>query len=119
MHFDKDFDKILSMRDIKDNLAENLTRLRQAAGFTQSDIAGKLNYTDKSISKWEHGDSVPPIDVLKELADIYGVSLDFLVTEHQTEEYDKKYNVKENIPNKIIITLLAISLVWIVATVLG
>ncbi len=106
------------MREIKDNLAENLTKLRQANNLTQSELAEKLNYTDKSVSKWEHGESVPPIDVLKSLADIYGVTLDFLVEEHQSEVYDKRYNYKENKPNKIVITLLAVSLVWIISTLL-
>ncbi len=112
------FGKITGMKEVKDCLAENLTRLRQASGITQSELAKTLNYTDKSVSKWEHGDAVPPIDVLKKLADIYGVTLDFLTEEHSDSEYDRKYNVKGNRPNKIIITLLAVSLVWIIATLL-
>lgn len=106
------------MKDVKDILAENLTHLRQASGITQSELAKRLNYTDKSVSKWEHGDAVPPIDVLKSLADIYGVTLDFLTEEHMDSEYDKKYNLKENVTNKRVITLLAVSLVWIIATLL-
>lgn len=112
------FGKITGMKEVKDCLAENLTRLRQASGITQSELAKTLNYTDKSVSKWEHGDAVPPIDVLKKLADIYDVTLDFLTEEHSDSEYDRKYNVKGNRPNKIIITLLAVSLVWIIATLL-
>ena len=57
------FGKIENMKDVKDILAENLTHLRQASGITQSELAKRLNYTDKSVSKWEHGDAVPPIDV--------------------------------------------------------
>ena len=101
--------------DIKQTIAQNLTRLRQAKGYTQNEIAKVFNYTDKSVSKWEHGDATPPIDVLKDLADFYNVSLDDLVTEHG-ESFDKVYKGKKNVTNKIIITLLATSIVWLIAT---
>ena len=106
------------MEDIKKTLAQNLTSLRNENKLTQSEVAKILNYTDKSVSKWEHGDAVPPIDVLKNLADLYNVSLDYLVTGKEDTSYDKRYTSKENTPNKIIITLLSVSLVWIVATFL-
>ena len=59
------------MNNVKNNIASNLTRLRKEHNLTQSELALKLNYTDKSVSKWEHGESVPPIETLKELADLY------------------------------------------------
>ena len=104
------------MSEIKDILAKNLVKLRQTKILTQSELAKQLNYSDKSISKWEHGDAVPPIDVLKEIADFYGVSLDFLVTEKIDEDFLKKLAKDKNFTNKVIITLLAISFVWLIAT---
>ena len=106
------------MNNVKDILAQNLIKLRTENNLTQTELAEKLNYTDKSISKWEHGETTPPIDVLKDIADLYNVSLDYLVTETPDEFYDKKYNVKENTPNKLLITLLSTSIVWIIATML-
>lgn len=106
------------MNNVKDILAQNLIKLRTENNLTQTELAEKLNYTDKSISKWEHGETTPPIDVLKDIADLYNVSLDYLVTETPDEFYDKKYNVKENAPNKLLITLLSTSIVWIIATML-
>ena len=105
------------MSDIKDIIAQNLTKLRQANNLTQLDLAERLNYSDKSISKWEHGDATPPINVLKDIADLYGVSLDFLVSENPNEVYDKTYGNKNNNKNKIIITLLSVSLVWLAAVI--
>ncbi len=108
------------MNNIKEILPQNLTKLRLDRNMTQSEVAEKLNYTDKSVSKWERGEAIPPVDVLKDIADLYGVSLDFLVT--NTDEYatDKTHNQEQKIikANKVIITFLAVSLVWIVATVL-
>lgn len=106
------------MDDIKSNIAKNLIKLRKQNKMTQSELANKLNYTDKSISKWEHGDATPPIDVLKAIADLYGVTLDSLVADNSDEFYDKKYNVKSNLANKLLITLLSVSIVWIIATIL-
>lgn len=106
------------MNNVKDNLPQNLTKLRLSSKMTQSEVAEKLNYTDKSVSKWERGEAIPPIDVIKDLADLYGVSIDYLVSDGKNISYDKRYTSKANNANKIIIMLLAVSLVWIIATVL-
>ncbi|MBQ3219548.1 MAG: helix-turn-helix transcriptional regulator [Clostridia bacterium] len=106
------------MSQVKYIIAKNLTKLRQEKGYTQLELAEILNYTDKSVSKWENGDVTPPIDVLVALADIYGVSLDYLVEENFAENFDKRYQSKQNNLNKIFITSLAVLFVWLVATVL-
>lgn len=106
------------MENVKEILGKNITALRTKHGLTQTELAEKLNYTDKSVSKWEHGDSTPPIDVLKEIAELFGVTVDYLISEEPEEDYDKIYNAKENKTNKIIITFLAVSLVWLIAIVL-
>lgn len=105
------------MSDIKETLGKNITALRMKNGMTQSELAEKLNYTDKSISKWEHGDSTPPIEVLKELADLFGVTVDYLISDESNESYDKIYTGKNNITNKIIITCLAVLVVWLLAMI--
>ena len=106
------------MNNIKEILPQNLTKLRLEHNMTQSEVAEKLNYTDKSVSKWERGEAIPPVDVLKDIADLYGVSLDFLVTNTEEVSADKSRKQKNIKANKVIITSLAVSLVWIVATVM-
>ena len=69
------------MEDIKSVIAKNITQLRQAAGMTQSELGEKLNYSDKSVSKWERAESIPDVAVLKQLADLFGVKLDDLLRE--------------------------------------
>lgn len=61
-------------------VANNLSYYRKKSGLTQSAVAEKLNYSDKAISKWERGDGIPDAYVLSQLAIIYGVSLDILVS---------------------------------------
>lgn len=105
------------MNNIKEALAKNITALRIKSKMTQSELAAKLNYTDKSVSKWEHGDSVPPVEVIKEIANLFGVTVDFLLSDNTDESYDKIYVGKGNLTNKIIITGLAVLMVWLLATI--
>ena len=67
------------MEDLKHIIAKNICDLRTAKGMTQLELAEKLNYSDKAVSKWERGESVPDITVLKEIADLFDVTLDYLV----------------------------------------
>ena len=53
-------------------IAENLVYYRKKAQMTQLQLAEKLNYSDKSISKWERGEGVPDIFILAQLAKLYG-----------------------------------------------
>ena len=64
-------------------VADNLIRLRIAAGLTQAELGERLNYSDKSVSKWERGDAVPDVFVMKQIADIYGVTVDYLLESHE------------------------------------
>ena len=57
---------------------DNLVQMRKLLRMTQEDIAEKLGVTRQSVAKWEAGDSVPDLDKCKQLADIFGVSLDDL-----------------------------------------
>ena len=64
------------MDELKELIAKNLIHFRTMAGLTQLELATKLNYSDKSISKWERGVAIPDVLVLKQLADIYGIKVD-------------------------------------------
>jgi len=109
---------MLIMKELKNIIAENLIDLRKANKLTQLELAEKLNYSDKAISKWERGESLPDIVILKQLADMYGVSVDYILSQHN-EEAKAKYHVpKPELNNKLIITLLACLSVWLLATIL-
>ena len=59
------------MEDIRQILADNLTKLRKANNYTQIELGKKLGFTDKAVSKWEQGDTVPDIETLKKLSDLF------------------------------------------------
>lgn len=111
------------MTEIKDILASNLRALRKARGLTQLELAEQLNYSDKSVSKWEHGDAVPDIEVLAAIAAFYGVRVDDLITERADGEPPAPA-VGSDAPrargitgNRRIVTLLSAFAVWLAVTV--
>ncbi len=98
--------------DIKENLAKNITLYRKANNLTQLELAQKLDYSDKAVSKWERGESVPDLYILKKLADFYGVTIDALISEPAKEILPKNSNQKRK---RMAIFLCSIGLVWLVA----
>jgi len=60
------------------NITASIAALRNASGMTQAELAEKLNYSDKAVSKWERGESLPDITVIKQFADLFGVTVDSL-----------------------------------------
>lgn len=66
--------------------ASNIIRLRTQAGLTQAELGEKLNYSDKTISKWERGEAIPDAYVLTQMAEIFGVTVDYLLSTHDAWE---------------------------------
>jgi transcriptional regulator with XRE-family HTH domain len=105
------------MSNIKENIAANLVSLRKGKKLTQSELAERFSYSDKAVSKWEHGDALPDVETLQQLADFYGVTLDFLTHEATSENKRRYARTKTNLFNRNVITGLAISVVWILAAI--
>lgn len=74
------------MEEIRKNVADNIAALRTSCGMTQAQFAEKLNYSDKAISKWERGESVPDVAILKQIADLFGVTVDWLIAPHGEDD---------------------------------
>lgn len=70
----------------ENTLAQTLVHLRKKREMTQKELASKLNYSDKVISKWERGETLPDINALKGIARFYNVSLDALVEDAPLKE---------------------------------
>ena len=97
-------------------IGKNLQILRKKNKITQAQLAERLNYSDKAVSKWEKGESLPPIDIFYKLSRMYKVSLDSIVGEEKVKvrEIDKQDLKKRYLH----ITLLGILAVWLVALIL-
>ena len=110
------------MEDIKAIIAENISALRRGSNMTQIELAEKLNYSDKAISKWERGESVPDVSVLKTIADLFGVTVDYLITrDHEAAELNDMVSEGDPKKRKVrahgMITGMSVLLVWLVATI--
>lgn len=103
------------MNHIKTIVAKNITELRKMKGITQLELAEQLNYSDKAVSKWERGESMPDISVLVDIADLFGVPLDYLVREEHAKKELPLEQEKESKYSKTSITVVSVLLVWLIA----
>ena len=104
------------VNNLKNVIGNNITQLRKRAKMTQLELAENLHYTDKAISKWERGETIPSVDMLVEIAKFFDVTLDSLVD--PTFNADKTLSVKEKKVSHLAIILLAIFAVWLCASIL-
>ena len=93
------------MDELKQIIAENILFYRRELNLKQADLAEKLNYSDKAVSKWERGEACPDVATLAQLAKIFNVTVDDLIT-------DRK-KIKKVKP---LVALLSAGLVWLIAT---
>ncbi len=108
------------MRDVKPNIAKNLTYFRKKSGMTQAELAEKLNYSDKAISRWEHGDTVPDINVLCAICDFYGIDMNTLVSDDAelAETEAPKAEERNSLLYTVCVYVLTVAVVWLLATVI-
>lgn len=98
--------------EIKTNFSQNLSKLRKAKNLTQLQLAEKLNYSDKAISKWEVGTAVPDVETMVTIADFFGITVNDLI-------YKKKRSVlKEFYKTHLFTTMLVSVSIWFVATII-
>ena len=72
----------MQLEELKLIIASNIINLRTQAGMTQAELGSKLNYSDKTISKWERAEAIPDAFVLKQMGELFGVSVDNLLSSH-------------------------------------
>ena len=104
------------MQDIKRIVAKNITELRIRSNMTQMELAERLNYSDKTISKWERAESSPDIAVLVQIAALFNVSLDRLVSNEEIAEDIPEPASPSSKYSKRVISYVSESIVWIAAT---
>lgn len=103
------------MENLNFIIGKNLTELRKKNKLTQLELAQMLNYSDKAVSKWENGESIPSIEVLYRICKIYNVSLDYIVGDiPQPVPVVATAKIKKK---RLIITMLSILAVWLAVVV--
>ena len=110
---------------LKNQIGANISAYRKRAGLTQVGLAEKLNYSDKAVSKWERGESVPDVVTLAQLAEQFGITVNDLLVDPNAlpEETGKVQQAMEQVvektlkrkADKSIILKLSSLLCWFVA----
>ena len=115
----------MDLDNLKDRIGANIAMQRKRVGLTQAGLAEKLNYSDKAISKWERGESMPDVLTLMQLAQLFDISVGALLEDPNqlpgnpgklekamTQVSEKALKRKAN---KNVILGLSTTLVWFVA----
>ncbi|MCR5664262.1 MAG: helix-turn-helix domain-containing protein [Oscillospiraceae bacterium] len=105
----------MELSDLKLTVASNLINLRTGRGMTQAELGAKLNYSDKTISKWERGEAIPDAYVLLQLAELFGVTVDELLSAHdrwkpppEPEEEDRRRSYSYSINMIIAVVMVGV-----------
>lgn len=97
--------------EINEKIAKNLIFYRKLAGMTQAELAEKISYSDKSVSKWESGNGVPDVYTLMQIAELFGVTLNDLVKSGEpVRPKSKEHGLHA------LILLLSSGILWLAAT---
>lgn len=102
------------MDELKQIVAENIIRLRASLNMTQAQLGEYLNYSDKSVSKWERGESLPDVYVLRAIAQLAGVTVDYIITPH-TQEEEVTPHKRVHRYSRSFITLTVLAGIWTLA----
>lgn len=97
------------------NLGETISKLRKQKNMTQSELAQKLNVTDKAVSKWERNVSCPDVYTITKIAEIFNVSVDELMSAQKSSQ--KKLESKQKVLDIFHLVLKAVALAMGIAVV--
>lgn len=106
------------MKDKKQIISENISLLRKRKKWTQVELAEKINFTDKAVSKWERNESTPDVDTLYTLANTFDVTVDYLF--HEPSEDRTQYELPDKrtrLRDILILILLCIAVIFIASVV--
>lgn len=104
------------MADVKSIVASNLTMLRKHRGLTQAELAAQFNYSDKAVCRWEHGDTLPDINILVALCEFYDITMNDLVDPECTIESVERIERDTRMYHILLCVMLG-AVVWLAATV--
>ena len=103
------------MKTIKELVPQNLVALRKKNNLTQIELAEKINYSDKAISRWEKGEVMPNYEILEQLAEIYHVPFTYFFEEHELESNKATSQKETNIYIAAILSMILV--VWTIVVV--
>ncbi len=110
------------MQILKQTVAKNITALRTLHKMTQQQLGEELNYSDKTISKWERAEAFPDIYVLKQMAELFSVTVDYFLHDHPQNDVliEKAENPMQKVKarNHALIMAITVLGIYAIATLL-
>lgn len=82
--------------DLK-KIGEFLAQLRKEKNLTQEQLGEKLGVSNKTVSRWENGNYLPPVEMLQSLSDLYGITINEILSCERLGETEYKEKAEENI----------------------
>ena len=101
------------MSKIREIVASNLITLRKRNNMTQVQLAKKINFSDKAVSRWEKGEVLPDLETLQTIAKIYGVNLSYLIERHD----DIEQGINKPTRNELLLHASSICVIWVFFTI--
>lgn len=105
------------MKNLRAVVAENIYKLRKKNKMTQYELSVKLNYSDKAISRWEKAEVVPDVETLQSIANVFEVSLTYLLEDHNEEENNTISKQVFTVTNRTALMFFSITSILLVATI--
>lgn len=105
------------MGNIREIVSENLSTLRRQSNMTQMELAEKVGFSNKTVSHWERGEVMPDLETVERLAEIYGVTVNDIVTRHEAD--DKMLGTEVVVQRRKKVTIMSLVLVslWYIALI--
>ena len=100
------------MGNVKETIRQNLVTLRKEHKLTQLELAERIGYSDKAISRWETGEVTPDVETLSRIAELYGIEITVLFEPYEKEAFQKKRFRDMDIGKKIAVALLSVAVLW-------
>lgn len=100
------------------NFGKTIYELRKERGWTQSELAEKLNLSDKTVSKWERGSALPEITTIFELAKTFEVDYTYLIESGLNKKYQRCIEKNEKSKKSKIFNII-VSIIGLVMVILN
>ncbi len=101
----------MTENELKANISKKLAYYRKFNNLTQAELADRINYSDKSVSKWERAEGIPDVYVLSLIADLFGITVNDLISP------GKPTHPKLKLKDRIMIPIMSVGLVWLLAAI--
>ena len=103
------------MENLKEIIPENIINYRKANNLTQLELAKKINFSDKAVSRWEKGEVLPDVETLQKLSEIFNIPLSSLLEKHDSFEKQKFSKPKKQ---EVLAQTFLICEVWTIISVI-